>query len=370
MTDEMNIFLDDGFNYGEMLEGFEPVESTEPDVENKDDDKPIETTKEIDTKVEDTKKVEDINTPPIDKGKDINSSNILSSIVSKIQEEGYFDLKEGETLDIKTTEDFVNVLDKIRETALETEQSDWSDQQKEYFNALKNGVPHEIIATHQQRQEAYSSITEAAIEEEGDEGENLRRRILIANFKSKNISEVKAARLVDTFIEKGEDIDEAKDALKELQQAEAANFQNFEKSRQEQLIKDKVAREKKDKDFKEFVLKTTEVIPATKIAPKLKNEIYEGLKRPVSQTEDGRGLDIIGDILYKGGDEARFKLAYLIKITDGLKNMDILSAKKAEKGIIARLDKELRTPVDTLAFTKETDTINDGLGIYDNIDLG
>ena len=355
----MDIFLDD-FAYEDEV----TIETTESkEVEEKEDD--LEVEKETQVEEKEVKKKQP-DTPPNGSDKKDSTSNILSSIASVIQEEGYFELNEGETLDIKTSEDFLKVFDKVKENALQSEMIDWSEEQKEYFKAANSGVPHDTIVKHQQKQEAYSSITEDAIEDEGNE--NLRKQIIIANLLSKNFSQAKAEKMVSKFIADGEDIDEAKEALIELKTTEKSGFESYQKQQKEALEEQQKAIEKSRKEFKDFVSKTIEVIPETKINPKLKSEIYDGLIKPVSYTKDNQPLDIIGDTLTKGGYEARFKLAYLIKLTDGLKNMDILSAKKAEKSAYKKLDNLLKVPSDQVAFAKDDD-FSDPSALWENFAL-
>jgi hypothetical protein len=66
------------------------------------------------------------------------------------------------------------------------------------------------------------------------------------------------------------------------------------------------------------------------------------MTKPVSQTEDGTPLDIVGDFLHKGSIEDRFKLSYLIKVTNGLKDFSKLSTKKAKSAVIAELESTLK----------------------------
>src|SRR5574344_1099725 len=187
MADEMDIFLDD-FAYEDEV----TVEDDESKkVEEKEDN--LEEEKETQVEEKEVKKKQP-DAPPNGSDKKDSTSNILSSIASVIQEEGYFELNEGEALDIKTPEDFLKVFDKVKENALQSEMIDWSEEQKEYFKAANSGVPHDTIVRHQQKQDAYSSITEDAIEKE--ENEDLRKQILVANLLSKNFSHVERVVLL------------------------------------------------------------------------------------------------------------------------------------------------------------------------------
>lgn len=361
--DEMNLFLtaDDG----NLLKDFGELEDTEitplgEEVLKKDDDDSEEATppkKVEDTDLEETELVEEkdkVKAPPkaSDK-KDNSSTNILSSIVNVMQEEGFFDLKEGEELDVKNAEDFIKVITKIKESALESEKIDWSDNQKEYFEALKAGVPHEQIAQHQQRQQAYSSITEEAIEGEGEDAEVLRKNIIEAKFKAKGFTPEEAAKWAKRAVAEGSDIEDAKEALEDLKQMESSHFKQMRET-QEKAVKEAEETNKNiRKEFNDYVAKTKEVIPGMTITSDMRKELVKGLTKPVSQDAEGNPLDLVGDYLSKGGYEARYKLAYLLKVTDGFKDMSKLSASKAKKDTTRKLEDLLNSPSTDMEFTKE-----------------
>ena len=126
-----------------------------------------------------------------DKDKTQNSSTLnpkfFSSLTKALKEGGI--LEDVNDEDIKSQEDFLKVLDdsiKAREFA------DLDEKQKEYLEALRDGVPHEDIADYQRQIEAYESITDEVIAEESEDGSELRRTIIMNNFIGKGISETKA----------------------------------------------------------------------------------------------------------------------------------------------------------------------------------
>lgn len=112
MADEMNIFLEDSMEDFLIPSDDFKIEDMQPIKQEETDEVITEEIKEVQEKN---------NIPPdvsIKKDNEPSSSNILSQLVSTMQEEGWFELKDGEVLDIKTPQDFEQVLEKIRETAL------------------------------------------------------------------------------------------------------------------------------------------------------------------------------------------------------------------------------------------------------------
>lgn len=277
-----------------------------------------------------------------DKDTDLNSSTLspkfFSSLVQALKEGGI--LEDIEDKDIKSQEDFFSVLE---ESIKAREFADLDDTQKEYLEALRSGIPHEEIVAHQRNIEAYDSITEDALSEETTDGEDLRRTIIMNNFITKGIAEVRAKKLTDKIFDAGEDVSEATEALSELQTIEKKRFELDKQNK----ITAKKSQEKADKDaldkLNKIVKETKELIPGMQIPQTLKNNIIKGLTQPVGFTEDNRPLDIISKYLYDNPIDGRFKLAYILSVTDGMKKMSVLENKKAKSNAFKDLEAAMRT---------------------------
>ena len=295
---------------------------------------------------------------PSEKGQDANedisqnsstlSPKFFSSLVQALKEGGILeDIKDD---DIKSQDDFFKVLE---DGIKQREFADLNDAQKEYLEALRDGIPHEDVIAHQQNIEAYNSITNDAIEEESTDGEDLRRTIITNNYLSKGFSEAKAKKLIDKIFESGEDVDEAKDALNELKTIEKQTFeQNKAKLAEQKKAQQKAEKESIDK-LNKIVKDTKEIIPGLAIPQALKNDVIKGLTQPVAFTEDNRPLDIISKFLYDNPIDGRFKLAYILKATKDLTNMGVLENKKAKKDAWKNLAESIKFKEDGGGRTEE-----------------
>lgn len=339
-----NLLLDDGKELGDddSLE-IKPKPNAAPKDDEIDDEEKNDDDKNDDD--EDDDKL-DVLLPSnksnkSSKNTDSNSSTLspkfFSSLVQALKEGGI--LEDVEDKDIKSQEDFLGVIDsavKAREFA------DLDDTQKEYLEALRSGVPHEEIVEYQRNIDSYNSVTEEALTEESDDGSDLRRTIIMNNFITKGINEAKAKKLTDKIFDSGEDIDEAKEALSELVTAEKKQFEAAKAAR----IKQKEAAAKAEKDavdkLNKIVKDTKELIPGMQIPQTLKNNIIKGLTQPVGYTDDNRPLDIISKYLHENPIEGRFKLAYILSVTDGMKNMKVLENKKAKSNAFKELEEAIK----------------------------
>ena len=285
-----------------------------------------------------------------DQDKDINDNsselnpNFFSSLVKALNksEGGIFeDLNEE---DIKSQEDFYNVFN---EAVRKREFEDLNDSQKEYLEALRTGIPHEDIQQHQQVMDNFNSISDESIEDDSQNGEALRRDIIMANFTSKGINEARAKKLTDKIFDTGEDIQEAKESLAELKSLEKIRFESEKQSRAEA----KKAQEKAETDARnkldKFIKDTNEIIPGLNIPQSIKTKIVKGLTEPVGYTESNQPLDLLSKYLYDNPVEGRARLAYLLIATDNMKNMGILESKKTRNKVFNEL-------VTAVKSTKET----------------
>lgn len=339
-----NLLLDDGKDLGDDND----INATPKSVKSPKNDQIDDEDKDGDDKNDDDEDDDKLDVLlPSDKGNksskdtDSNSSTLspkfFSSLVQALKEGGI--LEDVKDEDIKSQEDFFSV---IEESIKAREFADLDETQKEYLEALRVGIPHDEIVEYQRNIDSYNSITEDALTEESEDGSDLRRTIIMNNFISKGIAEAKAKKLTDKIFDSGEDLDEAKEALTELVTAEKKQFEAVKQSRAQQ----KAAAAKAEKDavdkLNKIVKETKELIPGLQIPQTLKNNIVKGLTQPVGYTEDNRPLDIISKYLHDNPIEGRFKLAYLLSVTDGMKNMKVLENKKAKSNAFKELEEAIK----------------------------
>jgi hypothetical protein len=147
------------------------------------------------------------------------------------------------------------------------------------------------------------------------------------SYLIKGFTEDKATRLTNKIFSTGEDIEEAKEALKDLVEYEKVSFEEQKKQLAAQAEANKKAERQALESLNKIANDTKEIIPGIVVTPKLRSEVVRGLTQPVGYTEDNRPLDIISKYLYDNPVDGRFKLAYLLKITDDLKDLNKVTVK-------------------------------------------
>lgn len=257
-----------------------------------------------------------------------NPDTFFSSLILALKEGGV--LADVDEKDIKSEEDFYNVFNdaiKAREFA------DLTDTQKQYLEAIRLGIPDENVLGYMQRSAQYESITPEDIESEESDSVDLRRTLIMNNFMSKGFDEAKAKKLTDKIFDASEDIDEAKEALTELKQLEKDSFEEQKKQHAEYAKKQQEYEKKSLEHLNKFASEIKEIVPGIPINSTQSSKIVKGLTQPVSYTQDNRPLDTISKYLYENPVEGRFKIAYLLEITNGLQDMSKLNVKASNKAI-------------------------------------
>ena len=292
-------------------------------------------------------------------------SSILKDLKDILEEEDYIELDEGEELKLETSEDFLTLVDKIKATALKTEQSDWTQEQKEYFEALNKGVPHEEVVKYQQTQQSFNSITDAVLEDEANE--ELRRKIIKAGYRAQGLDDDDVEKFTESIFNDGADVEKAKKFLTKFKADEAKAFQAKQAETERQLKAQQEEAIKTKKEFKRFIDTVDTLGPDIKVTDQLRRKLYDGMTKPVYTDEQGNTYDVLSNFLREEGYKGRAVLTAMILETEGLKkNLDKLSKKAGAKETISKFDRLFKTDSDS-QFAKNDSRSTTEFDQYDDL---
>jgi hypothetical protein len=297
---------------------------------------------------------EDSDTPPEEDGvdtsefeKDINtdnknsvddnpsaddSSSPLQLIASTLQAEGVIDLKEGEEITSSK-----QILDAVRSKISENEYADMNDDQKTYVEALRAGIPDEVIKQNFNNIKALNGITPEAIEG----NEDLRRTLITQGLIAEGLSEAKAVKSANRIVEAGDDLEEAKEAYSSLKSIESKRVHN-ETERLKTEAKNKAAEDsEKLKALKTKVLETEEFIPAFKTNSATREKVYNLMTKVAGHDKEGNPLNAINMARHKDPERMEMMENYMFNITNGYTDFTTLKGKMKTSNI-KELDKKLK----------------------------
>lgn len=238
-----------------------------------------------------------------------------SSIASALKDDGIFpDFTDEELNAVESPEDFAELFEKALSARMD-------ERMKRIDSALGNGADPDQVKMYEQTLSYLSSITEEAISDESDEGENLRKQLIYNDLINRGYSQEKAAREIEKSFKSGSDIDDAKDALSALN--------NFYQNGYAQLQKDakakaEAAREKQKQDsdkFRKMILDDEVSIGDSKLDKKTRQRVLDAVTKPVYKDPDtGQLLTQVQKFQKENPLEFLKQIGMWFVLTDGGKN--------------------------------------------------
>lgn len=295
--------------------------AVEADVESLFEDEETEKPEDVGSEENNTKKEKA-------QQNDEASPNFFSSIAESFVEEGLFpDLSEETIKGIKTAQD-------LRDAVEEQIKAGLTEQQKRIAEALDNGVEKDVIKNYENTLQYLDSITDEAIGEESDGGEELRKRIIYQDYINKGFSKERAEKEVKRSLDAGTDIDDAKDSLQDIK--------NFYKNSYNELLNE---RKKEAKEYEKQVKERTEKIKTSMLDTKTKffdididksvrQKALDVISKPMFKDDDtGQYLTELQKYEKDHKDEFVMKLGLLYAMTDGFKTIDKVVNNKVKKEV-------------------------------------
>lgn len=278
---------------------------------------------------EDNKDKDKDEDPNSDKDGDSPKSNFFSSVADTLAEEGVFpDLSPDDIKGIKTPEDFLNAIQNQINAGL-------TEQQKRVSDALDNDVEPNVIRQYEGVIGWLENISDDTLNDEGEQAEALRKRLIFQDFKNRKFSDERAKREVEKAIENGTDIEDAKDALK-------SNISFFKEQYKNTLDEAKQAKEKEkaDREFRALNLQKS-IMDNDKffggdivLDKATRKKVYDNISKPVYRDhKTGKLYTAIQKYELDNSDDFLAKLGLVFTLTDGFKNLNGLTKGKIKKEV-------------------------------------
>lgn len=273
---------------------------------------------------EDNKK-EGKETPPPEKKGD--SSSFYSSIAKALKEDGVFpDLDDDSVKGSDSAEKFRELIDKQVEARL-------NETQKRINDALNAGIEPDSIRNYEMMMQQLNSITMDKLKAEGDEGEALRKDLILRECKLRGLSDEKAKKELEKSLQTGNDIDDAIDALNSIKARVKGSYDAaVSKAKEEQ---NKVIEEtnKGAEALKKSILEDKTFFGDLEIDNSMRKKVWDNMTVARHKTEDGNYITEIQK--YQKEHPADFfkNIGLLYTLTDGFTNIDKIVGRKVKKEV-------------------------------------
>ena len=319
-----NLFLDDA------LQGNPP--------EKKDDETPDKDEKDITTEVNPDElfgEPESVGSGDNNEGiedagskKDGTSPKFFSSIAKAFAEEGIFpDLDDDAIERVNSPEDF-------RELIEQRIKSELDERQKRIDEALNYGVEPSVIKQYENTIAYLDSIDARKISDEGEQGETLRRNLIMQDLMNRGYSRERAAKAAEKSFRNGDDIEDAKEALAGNREYFKGQYDKLVKdAKQEQDAQAKAQKEQAEQ-LKNSILSDKKFFGELEVDKATRKKIFENIAKPTYRDEEtGTYLTPIQKYELENKTEFMKYLGLIFTLTDGFKNLDTLVKGKVRKEV-------------------------------------
>ncbi len=341
--DTLNLFEEDNetISNSEEQEGSNPEDNSKTTVK-KDNQKNTSTTEDevnpddlFDSESvgsqDDKHKEERVPDSNKDTGPSPDNSNFYYSIANALVEDGILsDLDSEFVKQIKSPEDLAEAIDKQVNAKLD-------EAQKRINAALNADLSQDEVRQYETVLTNLDKITEDALNDESEKGENLRKQLIFQDLINRGFSKERAVREVNKSFDSGSDIEDAKDALESNRSYFKQQYDNLIKEGQEQVEAEKNRIKKEAQDLKKQMLEDKEIFNGITIDKMTRQKAYENIAKPVYKTDDGTYLTAIQKYEVENPVEFRKKLGVIFTLTDGFKNLDMLVKDKVKKEVKSSL---------------------------------
>lgn len=252
--------------------------------------------------------------------------NFYSSIAKALQEEGIFPDLEN-TDKISTPEDFAQIVE-------QTIQSKFDARQKRIDDALNTEVEVSEIRRYESTLQYLDSIEESSINEEGENGEVLRGKLIFQDFVNRGYSSERAKREVQKSLNAGTDIEDAQEALASNKEFFNSQYDAMiEKAKKEdQKMID--SRKEDAEKLKKSLLEDTKSFGEIQLDKTTRQKIFDNISKPIfKDPKTGELYTAIQKYEMENKTEFMKNLGLLFTLTDGFKSLDTLVKGRVTKEI-------------------------------------
>ena len=300
--------------------------------ENKEENK--ETTEVVDVDSLFTDAPESVGSGDDNKEKEDTSSkegtspNFYSSIAKTFVEDGVFqDLNEDALSKVNDAESFIDLMEQQIQSKLD-------EKQQRIDQALNAGIEPTQVQRFENNIKILNSITDDAISEEGEKGENLRKNIIYEDYIQKGFSKERAIKAVERSIAAGTDIEDAKESLQSCKDQVNKAYNNAVKEAEEARANEERELKEQAEALKKSILSDKKPFGELDLDKNTRQRVFDAISKPVfTDPETGERLTAIQKFEADNHNDFMKYVGLTYVLTDGFKSLDGLVKGKVKKEI-------------------------------------
>ena len=260
--------------------------------------------------------------------KEGTSPNFYSSIAKTFVEDGVFqDLNEDALSKVNDAESFIDLMEQQIQSKLD-------EKQQRIDQALNAGIEPTQVQRFENNIKILNSITDDAISEEGEKGENLRKNIIYEDYIQKGFSKERAIKAVERSIAAGTDIEDAKESLQSCKDQVNKAYNNAVKEAEEAKANEEKELKEQAEALKKSILSDKKPFGELDLDKNTRQRVFDAISKPVfTDPETGERLTAIQKFEADNHNDFMKYVGLTYVLTDGFKSLDGLVKGKVKKEI-------------------------------------
>lgn len=306
-----------------------PEEIEETKEEKQEITKQVTEVKDIDELFE----PESVGNEDIDKGgKDTSEAkaketspqpNFYSSVLDALVEEGIFPNLEHK--DVTDAESFAQVVEDYVHSQLD-------EKQQRVLKAINYGIDDSDIAKYERTIQYLDNISEDRLNEESEQGEQLRKNLIYQDFLNRFGNKDRAAKEVQRSINSGTDKEDALEALQSNKDYFKSQYDKLVEDAEEASRKAKEEIKNKSERLKNDILKSDKVFGDIPVDSKMRQKIADNITKPTyKDKETGELYTAVQKYEMDNPEEFLKTVGILFTLTNGFKDFSGLFKDKIKK---------------------------------------
>ena len=249
----------------------------------------------------------------IEEGKSEESSpNLYNSLAAVLKEQGLLSTsKENSITDV---ESFTSAF---KEEIKQSEYADLSKSQRDYLDAVRDGVTTERFQEQREENINLEKITTEDIEGNAE----LRRRIIYQDLVNQGLTDESAIKYTNMSVENGTDVDEASKALPNIKEYNKLQYDKEVADLKKGAIDKQKRVEKEKKALKDAIMSPEDIFEGYKVTNNFKDAVYKDMNTVVGYNNDGSPENKLMQYRRENPVDFDAKLYYLFSLTNGFKNL-------------------------------------------------
>ena len=300
------------------------------------------------------------------KSHDSEIQNLYSSIAQDLYDGGVLNLDESYIKEVDSSEKLHDLFKMQIDTML-------TEHQKRISDALDNNVPVDTIKYYESWINNLSNISEKDIMKE--DNEKLRSDLIYREFKSRGFSDERAKREVKKSVDSGNDVDDAKDALKALIDFFNSQYQDILDEAKENTDNAVKAEKERTTLIKKKFMETEEPVKGMKLSKLEREKLYNQATQIVGKTKEGVSYTALQKYAFENQVDWQYYMNLLFHQTNGFKDLSKVVSKEVltqKKNTMKNLENVIRNQKNNdsgLDFGNSTEMSSlSGLGLRVNLD--